>query len=99
MVPSRSAQSSARNPITTGGPVLLTDQHDLVARSYDLPTSPTGPQSTISWSIVTTPTIGRRRPPMSTSPPVDDNRRGTPSAYPIGTVATVVSRSNVWRSP
>ena len=49
--------------------------------------------------MVMAPTIGRRRPPISTWPPVNDSRRATPSAYPMGTVATLVSRANVWDCP
>ena len=38
------------------------------------------PQSISSWSIVTRPANGRRRPPISTSPPTDERLLGTPSA-------------------
>ena len=39
-----------------------------------------GPTSTITWSMVTTPTIGCRCPPISTSWPSSPSRRKTPSA-------------------
>ena len=63
------------------------------SRSRCRPTSTGGsPTSTMSWSIVTVPAIRRRRPRITTSAPVAARLRGTPSAYPIGTVAT-------WRRP
>ena len=69
--------SIALGPLV-GGDLLVAlaaDQHDLVA---DLDGA--SPTSTISWSIVTVPAIGHRRPPISTSPPRCDSSRGTPSA-------------------
>ena len=40
--------------------------------------------------MVIAPAMRRRRPPSSTSPPASASRHGTPSAYPMGTVAIVV---------
>ena len=61
------------NGLATVGPVLAPDQH----HPSPIPTA-SSPQSTISWSMVTTPTIGRRRPPISTSPPVVEQAPGHP---------------------
>jgi hypothetical protein len=80
MVPSRSAQSSAVRaaspwlPIsTTSSPIRGTGPSASLRPSA-------GPQSTISWSMVTAPTTRRRRPPTSSAPPTSDHRRDTPSA-------------------
>jgi hypothetical protein len=69
------------------GPVLGSDplaglspeEHHLVAHR-DGGASPT---STISWSIVTTPTIGCRRPPTRTSAPAGPER-AEPSRHAVG---------------
>ena len=54
--------------------------------------------SAISMSMHTEPTIGARRPRISTAPR-PARRRSSPSAYPAGTMAMVVGRSAVKRAP
>ena len=75
---------------------LPAEQHDLVADARRA----SSPQSTISWSIVTMPTIGRRRPPISTSAVrcrqarAARRRRSRAARWPRWRRA-----ANVWRSP
>ena len=79
-------------PVLRGGLSAATrpEQHAL-ARP---PRPSSSPQSTTTWSMHTRPTTGRSRPPSSTRMrPPKFSRRGTPSAYPIGRSARVVSVS------
>ena len=64
---------------------LAAEEHHLVARPRP---APSGPQSTTSWSMVTMPASGRRRPPISTSTPPSNRRAGHAVGVAEGTVAT-----------
>ncbi len=77
-MPRRSAHSCAVTSASPWRPISTTSSPTATSSS---------PTSTMSWSIVTVPATGRRRPPTTTSPPTAARLRGTPSAYPIGTVA------------
>ena len=61
MVPIRAAHSSGVDRSSPWAPSSTA--------SSPATTSPSGPTSTITWSIVTTPTMGQRRPRRSTDWP------------------------------
>src|SRR2546421_6895498 len=89
MVPIASAQSSAvGSPASPGPKSTATSPAD----------TGSSPQSSTTWSIQTRPATVRRFPASHTGPRLDACR-GTPSPYPSGTTANVVSSEVVYVCP
>src|SRR5438093_116809 len=83
MVSQTAAQSSAVGSPRVPGPKSTASSPAATGAS---------PQSTTTWSMQTRPAIGRTRPATRTGPALLA-ARGTPSPYPRGTTASVVSRA------
>src|SRR4051812_22741370 len=93
MVPAAAAQSCAVGSPSSPGPNSTAGAPGRAPAA-----SRPGPRATTNWAMHTRPAVGRGPPATRTSPTLP-RLHGTPSAYPRGTSARVVSLVVVYSWP